>query len=162
VLKALKQIEVQEGLQVPLVMTGAKYKATSAIFDFISSQDMDYVHYLGNVPFEELVALYQRASFLISAGLYESNSLPVLEAAASGTAIIASRIPPNEELTRVLQLNLFDPLDVAGLARLIQTLWHDEETASAQTVHNLRQVSIYSWENAARKYVSLFEKIANS
>jgi len=37
-----------------------------------------------------------------------------LEAAAAGTSIIGSKIPPIEELGRVLQLNLFDPLDVDG------------------------------------------------
>ena len=162
VLKALKKIENRHGLRIPLVLTGAQFSAARKIFEFVADQAMDYVRYLGKVPFEDLVGLYQKAAFLISAGLYESNSLPVLEAAAAGTPIIASRIPPNEELARTLQLNLFDTLDIDDLASLILTLWKDDKSASVQAAHNLAHISCYSWENIARRYMQLFERITNS
>jgi glycosyltransferase involved in cell wall biosynthesis len=162
VLKALKQIEEHEGTKIPLVMAGANFSAAAAIARFISDEGMDYTRYLGKVPFEDLVGLYQKAEFLIAAGLYESSCLPVLEAAAAGAPIIAARIPPNEELGQKLQLNLFSPLDVQELAKLILSLWSDQTTASAQTAHNRRNISFYSWENAARKYISLFERIVSA
>jgi glycosyltransferase involved in cell wall biosynthesis len=162
VLKALKQIEAGHGVKIPLVLTGEKFSAASQIFKFIADQSMGYVRYVGKVPFHDLVALYQKATFMITATLHESSSLPILEAAAAGTPIIGSRIPPIEELGRVLQLNLFDPLDVDGLARLILALWNDGKTASAQAAHNLQHIGHYSWENTARNYVRLFERIVNS
>lgn len=161
VLKALKQIETRHGVNIPLVLTGEKYSAAPQIFKFIEEQSMGYVRHVGKVPVEDMVALYQKAAFIITATLHESSSLPILEAAAAGTPIIGSRIPPIEELGRVLQLNLFDPLDVDGLARLILELWNDEKTASAQAAHNREHISLYSWENTARKYVRLFERILN-
>lgn len=162
VLRALKQIETRHGVKIPLLLTGEKYSAAARIFKFIEEQCMSYVRYLGKVPFQEMVALYQKAAFVITATLHESTSLPILEAAAAGTPIIGSRIPPIEELGRVLQLNLFDPLDVDGLARLIHELWNDEKTASSQAAHNREHIGFYSWENTARKYVRLFERIVNS
>jgi glycosyltransferase involved in cell wall biosynthesis len=162
VLKALKQVEAGHGIKIPLVLTGEKFSAAPGVFKFIADQSMNYVRYLGKVPFEDMVALYQRAAFLVTATLHESSSLPILEAAAAGTPIIASRIPPIEELRRVLQLNLFDPLDVDGLANLIMALWKDEETASSQVTHNRQYIGTYSWENTARKYVKLFDRIMNS
>jgi glycosyltransferase involved in cell wall biosynthesis len=162
VLKALKQIEAGHGVKIPLVLTGDKYSAAPQVFKFIDEASMGYVRYLGKVPFQDMVALYQKAAFIITATLHESTSLPVLEAAAAGTPIIASKIPPIEELGRVLQLNLFDPLDVDGLAKLILKLWYDEKTATAQAAHNRQHISSYSWQNTARKYVRLFERIANS
>jgi glycosyltransferase involved in cell wall biosynthesis len=122
---------------------------------------MHHVRCLGKVPFEELVALYQRAALAISPSLYESNSLPVLEAAAAGTAVIASKIPPNEELARTLQLNLFEPLAIEELAELIFRLWQDEAICRVQAAHNRSQIARFSWENAARQYLSLMERIAN-
>jgi len=107
-------------------------------------------------------ALYQRAAFLVTAVLYESSSLPILEAAAAGTPIIASRTPPNEELSRLLQLNLFDPLDTDQLAQLIFELWGDEKTVSAQAAYNRERIAFYSWDNAARKYLHFFERIVSS
>jgi glycosyltransferase involved in cell wall biosynthesis len=162
VLKALKQIETEHHVKIPLVLTGARYSGAAKTFDFISDQSMDYVQYLGKVSFQDLVALYHRATFMITATLHESSSLPILEAAAAGTPIIASKIPPIEELGQVLQLNLFDPLSAEELARLILALWKDEKTASAQAAHNLEHIGFYSWENTARKYIDLFERAVNS
>jgi glycosyltransferase involved in cell wall biosynthesis len=162
VLKALKQIESKCGVKIPLVLTGEKFSAAPEIFKFIADKSMDYVQYLGKVPFEDMVALYQSAAFMITATLHESSSLPVLEAAAAGTPIIGSRIPPIEELGRVLQLNLFDPLDADALARLISDLWKDGKIALGQAAHNREEIASYSWENTARKYVQLFERIVNS
>jgi len=162
ILEALKKIENEQGLRVPLVLTGAKFSAARQVFDFIREQSMKYVHYLGVVPFRSLVALYQRAAFLITAVLYESNSLPILEAAAAGTPILASRTPPNEELAHVLQLNLFDPLNARDVARVISAIWKDEKTASAQSAHNRVAIAHYSWENAARQYVKWFERVVNA
>jgi glycosyltransferase involved in cell wall biosynthesis len=162
VLKALKQIETGQAMKIALVLTGEKFSAAPRIFKFIADQCMDYVRYIGKVSFEDMVALYQRAAFMITATLHESSSLPVLEAAAAGTPIISSRIPPIEELGRVLQLNLFDPLDADALARLIVALWRDEKTATSQAAHNREHIHFYSWENTARKYIQLFNRIMNS
>ncbi len=162
VLKALKRIETERGLKIPLVLTGAKFAAAPAIFAFIAENSMNYVRYLGVVPAGDMAALYQQAALMVMATLHESSSLPVLESAAAGTPILASRIPPLEELGRSLELNLFDPLDDVELARLILRLWSDEKTISAQAAANRRQVKLFSWENTARKYLRFFERIVNS
>lgn len=158
-LRALKHIEARRGLQIPLVMTGGKFSAASKILTYLADQSMDYVHYLGTVAFPDLVALYQKAAFLVMPSLHESNSLPILEAAAAGTPVIASRIPPNEELGRILQLNLFDPLNHEELAELIVRFWEDESTAAAQVAHNSKHLGSYSWENSADRYLQMFENI---
>jgi glycosyltransferase involved in cell wall biosynthesis len=162
ILKALKLIEAEHGLKIPLILTGGKFSEAPRIFDFIASQSMSYVRYLGKVSSEDMVALYQKAAFMITATLHESSSLPVLEAAAAGTPVIASRIPPLEELAGVLQLNLFAPLDAQELARLIYALWDDGRLSSAQAAHNREQARLFSWEKTARKYVQLFERVVNS
>jgi glycosyltransferase involved in cell wall biosynthesis len=161
-LQALKQIELKRGLRIPLVLTGGKYSAASKVLGYIADQSMTHVRYLGRVPFTDLVGLYQKATYLVMPSLHESNSLPVLEAAAAGTPVIASRIPPNEELARVLQLNLFDPLNQEELERLLVWLWEDESAGSAQAMHNRKHVSEYSWENAAKQYLQLFERAINA
>jgi glycosyltransferase involved in cell wall biosynthesis len=158
-LRALKQIEAKCGLQIPLVLTGGKYSAASRVFGYIADQAMNYVYYLGRVPFADLVGLYQKAALLVMPSMHESNSLPILEAAAAGTPVIASRIPPNEELARVLHLNLFDPLNHEELEGLLMRLWEDEPATVAQAMHNRKQIALYSWENAAKKYLQLFENV---
>jgi glycosyltransferase involved in cell wall biosynthesis len=159
VLKALKGIERSSSLKVPLVLSGTNFSGAD-VFRFIADQSMSYVRHLGKVPFEDLVALYQAATLVIAPGLYESSSLPVLEAAAAGTAIIASKIPPNEEFSQTLQLNLFDPHDDSELAQTILRLWNDKSLRNRQAATNRNHVECYSWDHAARKYTTIISKLA--
>jgi glycosyltransferase involved in cell wall biosynthesis len=162
-LQVLKRMEVGRGLQIPLVLTGGKYSGASKVLDYVADHSMKYVHYLGRVPFEDLVGLYQQAAYLIMPSLHESNSLPILEASAAGTPIIASNIPPNEELARVLQLNLFDPLNLDCLEEVLFRLWSSgPEAMAAQVAHNRKHIAIYSWESAAEQYLQLFERMSKS
>jgi glycosyltransferase involved in cell wall biosynthesis len=158
VLKALKDLHAQ-GITIPLVLTGAQYSAARQIFDFVKEHKMNYVHYLGKVPFDDLVALYQGAKFMITAVLYESSSLPVLEAAAAGTPVIASATPPNVELSRRLAINLFEPLDVPGLTKLLSETWNNDQLIASQKASNLQNISYYSWNNVASRYLEFFERI---
>jgi len=96
---------------------------------------------------------------VISPGLYESNCLPVLEAAAAGTAVIASRIPPNEELAQTLRLNLFDPLNQRDLAERLLWLWRNPDACREQASFNREAVARFSWENSARQYLRVMEQM---
>lgn len=154
-LRALKFVEKQYGERIPLVLTGARFDAAPAIFRFLSRECMDYVRYLGRVSFDHLVALYQSASLLVMPSLYESSSLPVLEAAAAGLPIVASDIPPCREFAETLQLSLFPPTDVAALATLIASVWNEPSALSKQVSYNRRRINAYSWENAATKLLDL-------
>lgn len=158
-LKALKRIESQSTLKIPLVLTGDKYAAAPEIFRYIKDQAMDYVHYLGKVPFREVVELHQQAAFTVSASLHEASSFPILEAAAAGTPVIASKIPAFEELGETLRLNLFESLNSENLADLVGRLWNDRNMAASQSAYNRNQVTAFSWENAANGYLRFFRRI---
>ena len=158
VLKALNRLKRDKGRTIPLVLTGATYSAADLIFNFIKENNMTSVHYLGKVPFEDLVALYQKARFFITAVLYESSSLPFLEAAASGCATIVSDTPPNREMAKNLSTELFDPLDEIGLADLLLRVWDDDALRERQIVHNRSAVDHYHWDSIARQYLDLFDR----
>lgn len=158
ILKALHEIQVTRGLKISLVLTGAKYSAADEIFGFIEGNSMDYIRYLGKVPFEDLVALYHKARFMITGVLYESSSLPILEAAACGTPVIASRTPPNEETSRLLAINLFDPLNHHELADLLFDIWHDDQLIKAQVVQNKKNIGFFAWNNIAKQFLAFFER----
>lgn len=159
VLKALLRLKHEKNIIIPLVMTGAKHLAANEIFDFIKNNQMNYVFYLGKVPFEDMVSLYKKAKILITAVLYESSSLPILESAASGIPIIASKIPSNMEMNNVLQLNLFEPLNDIELSDLIIKLWNDNAFTTEQIMNNNLKINYYSWNNVAEKYLNFFESI---
>jgi glycosyltransferase involved in cell wall biosynthesis len=157
VLRALKRLR-DRGVRIPLILTGSKYEGSRAIFDYIEQNDLGHlVRYLGAVPFEDVVALHQVARFLVTAVLYESSSMPVLEAAAAGTPIIASRTPPNEEHSKHLKMHLFSPTDDGELGDLLARVWNDDEIIKQHVEANRIAVQRYSWENAAREYLRVFD-----
>ena len=159
VLRALRRLR-ERNIEIPLVLTGARYEASQNIFDFIERNALaSQVFYLGLVPFGDLVALYQAARFLITAVLYESSSIPILEAAAAGTAIIASRTPPNEELAEHLEMQLFSPTDDADLADVLAAAWNEEALIERQVKANKAGIRQFSWDKAARDYLKVLESI---
>jgi len=158
ILKALKNIE-NDGFKIPLIMTGANYSSSTEVLKFISDNKMDYVHYLGKVDFPELLALYKDAKFLVTAVLYESSSLPILEAAACGVPIIASKTPPNIEMSKRLKMSLFDPLDVKHCSSIIKEKWlEDKDFIEKQVSENIYNIQYYSWENAAKRYLNFIDE----
>ncbi len=159
VLKALKILVNTKNKIIPLVLTGASYSGSKEIINFIdNNKDID-VYYLGKIPFEDIVALYQNAQFFITAVLYESSSLPFLEAAASGCPIIASRTIPNVEMSKTLMAELFDPLDHNYLASLIEKIWNDDELIIKQVEHNKNAVLNYHWKVIASQYLKVLHKL---
>lgn len=159
VLKSLNEIKNKTGNEIPLVLTGQKYKSSQYIFDFIKNNNLNETYYLGPVPFDDLLALYQKAKFLITAVLYESSSLPILEAAASGIPIIASSTPPNIEMSSKLKINLFSPTDFIELSNLILNIWNNNNLINEQVLFNKNAINFYSWKNVAQDYLSIIEKL---
>jgi glycosyltransferase involved in cell wall biosynthesis len=79
------------------------------------------VTWLGDVPDEELAALYRGARCLVYASLYEGFGIPVAEALACGCPVVTSRGSAMEELAGA-DATYVDPLDVGsirdGIARV--------------------------------------------
>jgi glycosyltransferase involved in cell wall biosynthesis len=72
------------------------------------------VTWLGDVPDEELAALYRGARCLVYASLYEGFGIPVAEALACGCAVVTSAGSAMEEIAGD-DATYVDPLDVASI-----------------------------------------------
>jgi len=158
-LKALVRIRDVYGKEIPLILTGEKASASTQIFTFIKEKNLTQVKYLGKVPFEDLIALYQKASFLITTVLYESSSLPILEAAAAGTPILASNTKPNIEMAKTLSISLFNPIDIQAICTTMLNVWDNKELQEKQVTENSIAIYKYSWGSVAKKYHKAFKKI---
>lgn len=162
VLRALRSLSEKSGPHIPLVLTGARMSAADEIFEFIEKNSLEGIHYLGKVPFADLVSLYQEARFTITAALYESSSLCLLEAAAAGSALLASRTRPNQEMGANLQVNFFEPGDSDGLAALLGNIWGDDTNRQSQIAGNRQAIHCYSWKSIAERYLTLFRQLRSA
>ena len=79
----------------------------------------DGVRWLGEVPDDELAALYRGAQCFVYPSLYEGFGLPVLEAMRSGTPVVTSTGTAMEEVAGDAA-ELVDPLDPESIANGIE------------------------------------------
>jgi glycosyltransferase involved in cell wall biosynthesis len=84
----------------------------------------DYVHFLGFVPENDLIYLYQRAFALIFPTFFGPDNLPPLEAFALGCPVIASNVPGSKEQLKDAAL-FFEPRSKEDMAIKIKTLFDD-------------------------------------
>jgi glycosyltransferase involved in cell wall biosynthesis len=162
-LEALDLLQSRDGVRIPLALSGGEYEAAPAVRGFIASHGLEgQVFVLGKVPFASLLSLYRQASYIVSASLHESNCLPVLEAAASGSPIIASNIAPNLESAKVFRMRLFDPFDVENIAATLADAWQQRHANQEAVEANRKSALGFDWTVVAGMYLDQALRLAGS
>jgi hypothetical protein len=159
VLNSLKLLYDEYKINFKIIMVGEKYNAYNNISNFLKKNKILNVEYLGKVNFKKLLKLYKNCRFLISPALYESSSMPILEACKIGRPIICSNIKPNIELAKKFKLNLFEFNDSNKLSQLLLKIWFNKKLLKSQVYFNKKKISDFNWKKIADKYLLLFNKI---
>ncbi len=117
----------------------------------------DRVKLLGHVDDATLIALYQGARLFLYPTLYEGFGLPVIEAMASGVAVITSN---NSALKEVAEgyAQLVDPLDIEQMARAIAKCLADPEHRDALARLGLKRARDFRWDRTAERTLEVYEK----
>jgi glycosyltransferase involved in cell wall biosynthesis len=119
------------------------------------------VHWLGHVGEEELVELYRHATALVFPSRYEGFGLPLLEAMARRTPVIASNGSSIPEVVRGAAI-LVDPDDVEGLRDAMRRVGADAGLCEELTRRGAEVVSGFSWNETARATVAAYEELCTS
>jgi glycosyltransferase involved in cell wall biosynthesis len=118
------------------------------------SVEGDRVQRLENVDDEELATLYRGAAAVAYVSLYEGFGLPVLEAMACGTPVVAPAGRPYDEFAQGITFEV-DPRDVDSIAHGIQ-----RAVASGSQPVGVRKAADFSWERAVESHVELYKELA--
>ncbi len=110
--------------------------------------EVDGVHFTGRVPESMLPALYAGALAFVFLSLYEGFGLPVAEAMACGTAVIASRATALPEVAGGAGI-LLDPFDAPYLAREMQALATDAGYREDHQAACAARGATFSWDACA-------------
>lgn len=106
------------------------------------------VRWLGYIPEEDLPLLYSGALGAVYVSLYEGFGLPVIEAMACGTPVIASNVAALPEVVGDAGV-LVDPYDVEAIAEGIKRLVEDSNLRTELRRKGLNQVKSYTWDRTA-------------
>jgi glycosyltransferase involved in cell wall biosynthesis len=116
-----------------------------------------FVHFLYQVPNEDLVFLYNEASLFVFPSLYEGFGLPVLEAMACGTPVVAANTSSIPEVAGDAAL-LVEARDAKGIAGAMERVLSDERLASGMVQKGLKRNSMFSWEKCARETIMVYNQ----
>ncbi|MBI5620461.1 glycosyltransferase family 4 protein [Candidatus Gottesmanbacteria bacterium] len=161
-LEAFQRVKRQAS-RVTLVLVGKAFldmniPEARRIKSFIEQNHLeDSVVYLGGVPSEDLVAIYNLAMVYVQPSLYEGFGLPVLEAMACGVPVVVSRSSSLEEI-RGPAISV-DPNDHGDVARGIMEALGLNGLARKRLVGGqFKWVKQYSWQRVAGETISSYEK----
>lgn len=111
----------------------------------------------GYVPDAELAHIYHAACAFVFPSLEEGFGLPLVEAMACGTPVIASNRGSLPEIGGDAAI-YFDPIEADGLTELLRGTLSNDSMRKQMSVRGLEQARTFTWETAARQLLGHFEE----
>jgi glycosyltransferase involved in cell wall biosynthesis len=107
------------------------------------------------VPQSLLPEIYAAADLLVMPSALEGFGLPVLEAMACGTPVIASRAGSLPEVAGAAAL-YFEPMIVEDLAAQMERVLESPSLRRSMRDLGIQRAKQFSWEKAARRHIELY------
>jgi len=142
-----------------LVLAGKedpRYREVHEVVKQLSLQDR--VVFLGQVPEDDLPALYSGAALFVFPSLYEGFGLPLLEAMACGVPVVCSSTSSLPEIAGRAAV-MVDPLDVSQLARALERVLGDSDLRASMRQEGLKQAARFSWERTAKETLAVYRQV---
>lgn len=144
-----------------LVCVGGQGFRTSAIYKTYRELKLaNDVFFTGYVPDTDLPGLYNLALALVEPSLYEGFGLPVLEAMACGTPVIASQVEALREIAGEAAV-FFPPTAADTLAEAIRAMAESPAHRLEYARRGLDHAREFSWRDTARKTLAVYERICD-
>jgi glycosyltransferase involved in cell wall biosynthesis len=158
---AVKQL-TYEGIDVELdlVGTGDARSANEAQAARLGLSDR--VHFRGYVSREKIAEHYAAADVFVLPSYNEGMSVALLEAMASGLAVVVTATGDTPELIEP-EINglVFDWSDVESLTAHLRRLAQDRSLVRRMGEASRTRASDFSWDRAALRYIDLLERLTS-
>jgi len=158
-LMAVAQLRAR-GLRVRLLQVGGQ--ATPTLRRLIQQAQLgEHVTFVGAMPEELLPAYYSAADLFVLPSLYEGFGLPILEAMACGTPVVASNAASLTEVVGDAGV-LVEPLNADALAEQIACVLRDESLRHDLRARGLQRARANTWERSAQAAMAAYETMIAS
>lgn len=162
VIKAYGHFLRETQQQIPLVMLDFDHKELKKLVKESGfSEVFDHIHLTGYVPNHELPAIYSLCSIFLYPSLRESFGIPILEAMACGAPVITSNTSSMPEIADDAAL-LVDPYHPEQITQAMIQLFNDQNLRNRLIEKGFQQASRFTWEEMAKKVLTIYEKVLAS
>jgi len=147
--------------EVGLVIAGSKGWQYDNIFRLVEDLKLNKnVIFTGYFPQKDLPALYSAAKMFVLPSLYEGFGIPVVEAFACGTPVIASNTSSIPEVSGDAAI-LFDPKRPDAIAHTMVKVLSNETTEKDMRERGLARAKEFSWRKTAEETLESYVKTMN-
>ena len=161
-LKAYRRLLDSYKADVKLAVVGRRGWLSKEVFTFVDKLKLtNDVLFLGRVPVEDLLHLYNAAQLLVQPSFYEGFGLPPLEAMACGTPVVVSNVSSLPEVVGDAGL-LVDPENASEISVAIWRVLTDEALRAELVAKGLKRAQCFSWEKTALQTLELYRRIGQS
>ncbi|SPE36208.1 Glycosyl transferase, group 1 [Candidatus Sulfopaludibacter sp. SbA3] len=142
-----------------LVLAGSAGFGSDEILARIEkSPARDRISVLGYIPNAELAAWYVRAMVFAFPSLDEGFGMPMVEAMAAGTPVVASLSSALPEVAGDAAL-LVDPEDTMALGQALRNLTGKPELRKELALRGRRRARLFTWEGAVRQTWDVYREV---
>jgi glycosyltransferase involved in cell wall biosynthesis len=157
---AFSQLVRETGLPHGLVIGGQPGWLYDGIYQKARQEDVaGRVLFPGFIADEDLPALYSLAEVFVFPSLYEGFGIPVLEAMACGTPVVAGNNSSLPEAGGSAAL-MVEATDAAALARAIAEVLNDADLRRRMIAAGAVQASRFTWQRSAQALLEAYERAA--
>ncbi|MEO1081878.1 MAG: glycosyltransferase family 1 protein [Pseudomonadota bacterium] len=142
----------------PLLIVGRVGWGVDALKQRLSSNSLTHVRWLEYVDGADLPAIVALARALVLPSLAEGFGLPVLEAFAAGTAVIASNTTSIPEVAGSAAL-LVDPTSEDEIAGALQRVTEDDALIEDLEHRGRKRARLFTWDQTAELSVEAYRKL---
>ncbi|MBO9325373.1 MAG: glycosyltransferase family 4 protein [Roseiflexus sp.] len=121
----------------------------------------EHVRFLHHVSNDDLIMLYNAALFFVFPSRYEGFGLPILEAMACGTPVIAANNSSIPEVAGDAAILVDAELPVI-IAHEMARLLEDEALRREMSARSLKRAAAFSWQRCARETLAVYQSIATN
>ena len=158
-LRAFAQLRKHSKLRHSLLIVGddARWKR-SVVDECVRLGIRDCTTFLPHVSQSLLPRVYAAADLLVMPSTVEGFGLPVLEAMACGTPVIASRTASLPEVAGDAAI-YFDPASSEELGVQIERILHSPELQASLRNKGIQRAKQFTWRQSARQHIDLYNRL---
>ena len=158
-IRGISEFNRRTGQAYELVLAGPSGWQDEAVFQ--AAAESNFVRRTGYVSAADLPALYSLSRALIYPSSAEGFGLPLLEAMACGTPVVASNLTSIPEVVGDAGI-LLDEVSAEAIAAALEKVETDEQPRRTLIERGYARTAVFTWEAAALRCRAVYEKFVGS
>jgi glycosyltransferase involved in cell wall biosynthesis len=150
---------VRDGTVDGIVLAGRDGRGSDSVRRTASDLGvLDKVHFLGYVPQHMMCGLYNLAQVLVFPSWFEGFGLPIIEAMACGTPVVASDSSSLPEVAGGAAL-LFPAAEAPALENALRRLLGDSGLRADLRLRGFARAAAFSWARSAAQHLQVYRRV---